>query len=99
MGIIQRSLTNREKKLLDHVLRPTCRLSELLGEVALARGSYFHNRTRRSHLRLPRASPTPRHIRTLSSNANIRSHNTHIVWSLWWRANLSVQASKHTRFP
>lgn len=46
VGIIQRSLTNREKTLLVDALRPAYSLPELLDEVGLARSSYFYHRTR-----------------------------------------------------
>lgn len=45
-GVIQRSLTNREKTMLVDALRQTYSLTELLGEVELPRSSYFYHRAR-----------------------------------------------------
>lgn len=45
-GIIQQSLTNREKTLLIDALRQTYSLSELLEVLGLPRSSYFYHRAR-----------------------------------------------------
>ena len=46
VGIDRQLLTNREKTQLVDALRPTYTLTELLGEVGLARSSFFYHRAR-----------------------------------------------------
>ena len=46
LGVDLQLLSNREKTLLVDALKDTYRLPELLGQLGIARSSYFYHRTR-----------------------------------------------------
>jgi transposase InsO family protein len=83
VGIIQRSLTNREKTLLVDALRPAYSLPELLDEVGLARSSYFYHR--------PRLDAADKYVEVRRKIADIFERNHRCYGYRRMRASLTKQ--------